>query len=1024
MTMKTGAFRFFAVFMILFWCSGIAGAQYFGQNKPSYRNFRYKVKQTPNFEIYHYLDNESFLSYFIDRTEEWFGLHRKMFPDTFRGRNPLILYSTHADFQQTTAISDNISVGTGGVTEALKNRVIMPVAQTISQTDHVLGHEMVHAFQFNRLLFSDTTRKKQLNDIPLWMIEGMAEYFSIGSVDPNTAMWMRDALINKDFPTIKKLSTDSKYFPYRYGQALMAMIGKTWGDSILVPLLVNTSKIGLDKALDTLIGHDSKVLSEMWKSAMETYYGPYLKDSANTIVGRKTISKKNGGTMNISPSLSPDGKYLAFFSEKNVFSLDLFIAETETGKIIRKVSNLKRNHEIDDFNFVESAGTWSPDSRHFAFVVFSRGENKLAVVDVRKGKITMEIKPHGLVSFANPEWSPDGRYFILSGQKDGSSNLYLYDIEAGTTEMVTSDFHARIHPAWSSDGKSIVYSSEAENEKGQYRKYCFNISIMNVETRETRTLDLFPGAYNLNPRFSFDNRSVYFLSDADGFRNLYMYNLQTDSLFRLTSYVSGISGITPFSPAITTSRMTDLLSYSYFFNGNYEIYVASPKDFIPVCTDRYHLDYRAGTLPPAGYRSTDNIDANLHNRRTSGFLLPPDSVTDVPYRPKFKLDYISNSVNMGISTSRFYNNNMGGSVNMIFSDIVGNNQLYSSLNINGEIYDFSGQVGYLNQNKRLKWGSSVSHIPYRTGYMYQTFDSLRIGDEKFLVNDLVLDYIRIFEDNISLFAYIPVSQTKRFEAGASASWYYYRIDQYHFYYDFLGYLLGSRREKIDAPPGSNYQIMDVAYIEDNSVFGMTSPMSGSRSRIQMEKYFGAVSYYTGLIDLRKYYFSKPLGIAFRLYHSGRYGRNAETNVVYPLYIGYPWLVRGYEDISFYGQTGSGNNYDVFNVSNLAGSKILVSNLELRLPFSGPRQLALFRSKYFFTDLNLFFDAGLAWNNGDKIKLRWKPVYFNERIPVFSAGVSLRVNLLGAMIIEPYYAFPFQNLGYKNGFLGVNFTPGW
>ena len=50
--------------------------------------------------------------------------------------------------------------------------------------------------------------------------------------------------------------------------------------------------------------------------------------------------------------------------------------------------------------------------------------------------------------------------------------------------------------------------------------------------------------------------------------------------------------------------------------------------------------------------------------------------------------------------------------------------------------------------------------------------------------------------------------------------------------------------------------------------------------------------------------------------------------------------------------------------------------------------------------------------------------YEERCPVFSTGVSLRINLLGYLIIEPYYAFPLQNGGFKNGSFGLNFTPGW
>jgi len=182
-------------------------AQEFGRNKPGYKRFEYKVYETPNFEIYHYFENDSLLNELARRSEEWYRLHQRVLKDTIKDRNPIIFYENHSDFQETSAISSTVSVGTGGVTEALKNRVIMPVAATNAQTDHVLGHELVHAFQYNIVIQGDSTNLNNLNNLPLWMVEGMAEYLSIGSVDPHTAMWMRDAILNDDFPTLKKLSS-------------------------------------------------------------------------------------------------------------------------------------------------------------------------------------------------------------------------------------------------------------------------------------------------------------------------------------------------------------------------------------------------------------------------------------------------------------------------------------------------------------------------------------------------------------------------------------------------------------------------------------------------------------------------------------------------------------------------------------------------------------------------------------------------------------------------------------------------
>jgi len=1023
---------FIVLILLNFWPLDVS-SQYFGRNKPHYRTFNYDVLHTPNFEIYYYLENDTFMTRFAEWAEEWYVMHQKSFRDTFKNKNPLILYANHADFQQTTAISGTVNTTTGGVTEALKNRVVMPVAPTLAQIDHVLGHELVHAFQFNRLLHSDSISGSSLNNIPLWMIEGMAEYFSIGSIDPHTAMWMRDALVNDDFPTLQQLSTEpAKYFPYRYGHAFWAMIGKTWGDSLIVPLLTKTAQYGLDNALDSILGFNSKTLSGLWKSAMETYYNKYIEDSATYVAGKKIISEKNAGKTNLSPSLSPDGKYLAFFSEKDIFTFDLYLADAETGKIIKKLSSITLNHEIDDFSFNESAGTWSPDSKKFAFVIFKNGKNKLAIVDVERAKIIDEIEFDNVPSFCNPEWSPDGRHIVFSGLVEGIADLYTYNTHTGNITKLTDSFSSEIHPAWSPDGNFVVFVDEEMNKDRKAKKFTPYLKIIDIRTKEVQKLDVFPGADKLNPRFSHDGRLIYFLSNSDGFRNLFAYDLDSEKVYRLTRFKTGISGLTPYSPAMSAATGRDLIAYTYYNKNSYEIYTASSSDFRFEEMDKSTVDFEPGTLPPLNHHFSNIVDATLYNRSENELTLHPDSMKIIPYRPKLGLDYISNTAGIGISTgSRYNTNSMTGSVAMIFSDMVGQHQLYSVLALNGEIYDFGGQVAYVNQARKFNWGVTASHIPYRAGNMFFMPDTLAFRDKKtnekyqMPVTDLVLDYIRMFEDNISFFTYRALSQTRRIEAGLSTSWYYYRIDRYHNYYDDFGLPVAYGKEKMPAPDGSNYQKIDLAYVTDNSYFGMTAPMRGQRARYQVEKYFGAVDFFTGLVDYRKYWFINPITMAFRFYHYGRYGKGSETNLVSPLYLGYSWLIRGYENLSFYGNSQNNTmGFNSLNYSHLSGSRIAVANAELRLPLSGPKPLALIGSKYFLTDLNLFFDGGLAWSKGDKPKITWEKAAFDQRVPVFSAGASLRINVLGYLIIEPYLAVPFQNGGWQNKQFGLNFVPGW
>src|SRR5690606_12466189 len=135
---------FYLAVLLLIFCPATVFSQYFGRNKPGYRVFKYDVIRTPNFEIYHYLKNDLLINHFAEWSEEWYDMHQGIFKDTFEHKNPLILYSNHSDFQQTTAVGGTIGTTTGGVTESLKNRVVLPVAPTLAQTDHVLGHELVH----------------------------------------------------------------------------------------------------------------------------------------------------------------------------------------------------------------------------------------------------------------------------------------------------------------------------------------------------------------------------------------------------------------------------------------------------------------------------------------------------------------------------------------------------------------------------------------------------------------------------------------------------------------------------------------------------------------------------------------------------------------------------------------------------------------------------------------------------------------------------------------------------------------
>ena len=205
-----------------------ADAQYFGRNKVQYDRFQFAILETAHFDVYYYPEERSAAEVAARMAERWYDRLSSALDHTFTRRQPIILYASHSHFTQTSILPGTIPEGVGGFTDHLAGRVVLPFAAGLGETDHVLGHELVHAFQ------RDILRKqgRSLSMLPLWFSEGMAEFLSVGvhggtdvaadaapsgRLDANTRMWLRDAAASKHVPTLPQLR-EPKWFPYRYGQ--------------------------------------------------------------------------------------------------------------------------------------------------------------------------------------------------------------------------------------------------------------------------------------------------------------------------------------------------------------------------------------------------------------------------------------------------------------------------------------------------------------------------------------------------------------------------------------------------------------------------------------------------------------------------------------------------------------------------------------------------------------------------------------------------------------------------------------
>lgn len=998
-----------------------ASAQYFGRNKVQYDDFDFKRFSSEHFDVYYYPPTDQAAQDMARMAERWYRRHSVTFRREFTERKPLIFYANDADFQQTNVVGGFIGQGTGGVTESLKERVTMPLTGLYSENNHVLGHELVHSFQYDIALNRpDDAGRFSLGNLPLWLIEGMAEYLSVGREDTHTAMWLRDAAMRDDLPTIAQLTSSLRYFPYRYGQAYMAYIGGKYGDLAVADLYIRGGQVSLDSAFVYVLGITADSLSSEWQEVVKQTYLPLMEGRTDPrAVGRLVLSEETGaGTMNLAPAISPDGRYIAFLSELDLFHINLFIADAQTGRIINKLHETNSDPHYDAMRFINSSGTWSPDGNRFAFVTFVEGDNEISVWNVSSGKIERRIAVEGVTAILNPAWSPDGRYIAFSGMEGGISDLYILDLETSGVRQLTNDRYADLQPTWSPDGASIAFTTDRGPQGSNFENLDFanvRIGIIDVASGDVTYVMPFGNAIHHNPRYSPDGQSLYFISDHDGFKDVYRYDLAAGSTYRITNIKTGVSGITAMSPAMSVAVQSGRMAFSVFSNNEYTVHTLEPDELTGEPAVAEEGVAVAGILPPAR-AVNEGLVANYLGDPLGGLPPAPD-FTPSDYRAKLTLDAVAPPT-VGLQVGGPFGAQVGGGVGFFFSDMLGNQNLAIAVQAQGTFKDIGGQVSYLNAANRINHGATVGHIPY-------LFGGARFGiDPRTGVRVIDQIYQRLFIDQAIGFAQYPFSMTRRVEVNAGFIRYGFDFDIERYFIDPFGRIIDRDRQDLEAPDPVYFVQAAAAYVGDYSNFGFTSPIQGGRYRFQVAPQVGTDSYVTVLGDYRRYFFWQPLTLAVRGLHIGNYGADPD-DIFANEYLGYeyyPGYIRGYDFRSFDPEDLSSMDDDVSEIDRLQGTRIAVASIELRIPLFGTEQFGLINFPYLPTEVSLFTDAGVAWTEDEAPVLKFKR-RTNERVPVVSSGISFRMNLLGFIVIEPYLAYPFQRPD-KGWIWGFQFAPGW
>lgn len=996
-----------------------AAAQYFGRNKVQYKDLTFQVLRTEHFDIYFYPTAREGVEISARLAERWYARLEKLLDHRLRGRQPLVLYASHPDFEQTNTIMGDIGEGTGGVTEALRRRIILPLAGPLGDTDHVIGHELVHAFQFDMTTKPDAgPGETGANRLPLWFIEGMAEYLSVGPVDPHTAMWLRDAAREDKLPAVKDLD-NPKYFPYRWGHAFWAYVGGTYGDSVIAKmLLVGAAAGSTDAALREVLGVSDKDLSAAWHESIRAAYGDVLKSTTPpSEVGTFILGDGDlGGRMSVGPALSPDGRWIAFLSERSLISIDLYVADTATGKVIRKLTHTATSPHFSSLQFIASAGAWDADGRRVAIATVADGKAALMVFDAQSGNREREIAIAEVDEVFNPTWSPDGRSIAFTGMSRGLTDLYVVDLTSGAVRALTRDAFADLQPAWSPDGRRIAFVTDRFSSRLEVLDFGpYRLGLIDPSTGAIEQVRAFTDGKMINPQWAPDSGSLYFVSDRDGISNLYRVTLD-GSVSQITSVSTGLSGITAQSPVVSVAARSGLAAVTVYDKGGYRISTLEMPPGGRPLTDVSAS--RRATLPPTD-RSAGDVSALLAD---ATFGLPePQTYETRPYASGLSLEAIGQP-SISIGADRF-GAAIGGGLSFYFGDILGNHSLVTAVNLsqgiggNFALSNTAAQAVYLNRTRRWNWGVVGGQVPYISGGFASGIAT--VNGEPALLDQTIL-FRQTERSGAGLVTY-PFSRARRMEFQAGISQISFdQIIQTQAYSLNTGALIYNQTDRQALGDPLTLGTSSAAFVFDTSSFGATSPIAGARYRFEVAPTFGSIQYTSVLGDYRRYLMPVSFyTVALRAMHYGRYGSGGEDGRLSPLYLGYPSLVRGYDVYSYDSSECEPTSTSACPaIDRLVGSRVLIGNLEFRFPLLRPLGASQRMYGPVPIEMALFADGGVAWNGGEA------PSFLGgERRGVSSVGAAVRVNLLGFAIGEFDFARPLQR--DRRGWLfQFNLSPGF
>jgi Tol biopolymer transport system component len=655
-----------------------AFSQGFGKNKVHYEPLDWAVLETPHLRLHYYAQEESLARRLVTFAESVCVEFDERFRITPENQVPFLLYSSHHLFQQTNASPGLISEGTGGLTELIKGRVLLPHPGSWDRLEWVTRHELVHWYMLEKISTVMRAHKRTQNYLPpLWFIEGLAE-FGGTYWDADAEGLLRDAVTSRiAVPLTRSEEIYGSVLMYKEGQSFLLYVAERFGEERIWDMFDNWWRYDtFEQVFEKTIGLPLAQVDQDWFRDLRKRYYPAVATTRTPGETGRRLTRK--GRYNLGPRALPSRspadttvRFCYFAAGETAIELKINEPDGRGGRRERRVLRGHQSPEFESFHLFQNRPDASVTGR---IVVSSKrgGRDAIYLVDGIRGRILRRLEFPNLVAIHDPCLVPGDSAIIFSAQDySGRSDLYRATWPDGRValERLTNDDYDDVEPDVSPDGRWVAFASDRADRGGEY-----SLFRLALQGGVPHALSDPPIGSDRQPVYSPDGTWIAFRSTRGGTSDLW---------------------VRPAGPALQASRVTRLLG------------PASDPDWLPdskgllftaqheFTFHTYQLRFDPESLVSEPEPASERVPLLVHEVYTD----PPK-----PYQRRLGFDLVQNAIALDPGLGA------GGAGQIALSDVLGNEQIYVYLANTAEQFgggfweNFEGGLTYLNRSRRLNYG--------------------------------------------------------------------------------------------------------------------------------------------------------------------------------------------------------------------------------------------------------------------------------------------------------------------------------